>query len=228
MAFLKDNGFYFPATQTIRSRDDLDLVDTFPVVLKPSVGGGGSANCFIAQDADELRLFGIWMLNIYSEFIVQQYVGSADCEYTVGVLCDMDGGLINSIAVKKNILSALSNRLKIRSRYSGELLALSNGITQGEIGRFPEISAQCEKIALRLGTRSAINIQLRFVDGKAYVFEINPRYSGTSSFRAMVGYNEPDILIRKHLLGETIQPHFPYREGTILRGLDEYFIENAR
>ncbi len=224
MAFLAENGFSFPETVAIRSVPDLEKVETYPAVLKPSVGGGGSANTFIAQSPDELRLFGEWMLRIYPEFIVQRYIGNADCEYTVGVLCDMEGGLINSIAVKKNILSALSCRMKIKSRFSDELLVISNGITQGAIGRYPEVTRACEEIALRLGTRSAINIQLRFVDGKAYVFEINPRYSGTSSFRAMVGYNEPDILIRKYLLGETIAPRFLYREGVILRGLDEVFV----
>lgn len=224
MTFLSENGFSFPETTAIRSVADLAAVAAFPVVLKPSIGGGGSANTFIAQSADELRLFGEWMLRIYPEFIVQRYVGNPDCEFTVGVLCDMEGELINSIAVKKNILSALSCRMKIKSRFSDELLVISNGITQGAIGRYPEVTRQCEEIALRLGTRSAINIQLRFVDGKAHVFEINPRYSGTSSFRAMVGYNEPDILIRKYLLGETIEPRFPYREGVILRGLDEVFV----
>jgi carbamoyl-phosphate synthase large subunit len=69
---------------------------------------------------------------------------------------------------------------------------------------------------------------LRFVNGKVVVFEINPRYSGTSSFRAMVGYNEPDILIRKYLLNEPIEPHFDYKEGVILRGLDEVFIERTK
>ena len=41
----------------------------------------------------------------------------------------------------------------------------------------------------------------------------------------MVGYNEPDIMIRKYLLGEEIEPHFSYREGIIMRGLDETFME---
>ena len=225
MAFLDENGFAHPFSVTIRSDADLERITDFPVVIKPSIGGGGSANAYIAQDAEELRLFGAWMLHIYSEFIVQQYVGNADCEYTVGVLSDMEGNLINSIAVKKNIMTALSNRLKIRSRYTGEMLVLSNGISQGQIGRFPEVTSQCEKIAEKLGCRSAVNIQLRFVDGKCYVFEINPRYSGTSSFRAMVGYNEPDIMIRKYLMGEEIEPHFPYKEGIIMRGLDETFME---
>ncbi len=225
MAFLDAHGFAHPFSVTIRSEADFEKVTKFPVVIKPSIGGGGSANAYIAQDAEELRLFGAWMLHIYSEFIVQEYVGNAECEYTVGVLSDMEGNLINSIAVKKNIMTALSNRLKIRSRYTGEMLVLSNGISQGQIGRFPEVTGQCEAIAQALGARSAVNIQLRFVDGKCYVFEINPRYSGTSSFRAMVGYNEPDIMIRKYLLEETIEPHFAYKEGIIMRGLDETFME---
>ena len=226
MAWLDAHGFSHPASVTIRETADLEKITGFPVVLKPSIGGGGSANAYIAQDAEELQLFGTWMLHIYPVFIVQEYVGSADCEYTVGVLNDMEGNLINSIAVKKNIMTALSNRLKIRSRYTGEMLVISNGISQGQIGRFPEVTSQCEEIAQKLGARSAINIQLRFVDRKCFVFEINPRYSGTSSFRAMVGYNEPDIMIRKYLLGEEIEPHFAYKEGYIMRGLDETFMPN--
>lgn len=225
MAWLDDHGFAHPASVTIRDMADLEKITKFPVVLKPSIGGGGSANAYIAQDREELQLFGTWMLHVYPEFIIQEYVGNADCEYTVGVLNDMEGNLINSIAVKKNIMTALSNRLKIRSRYSDEMLVISNGISQGQIGRFPEVTSQCEQIALQLGCRSAVNIQLRFVDAKCYVFEINPRYSGTSSFRAMVGYNEPDIMIRKYLLGESIETHFAYKEGYIMRGLDETFME---
>ncbi len=225
MAFLDEHGFSHPSSVTIREEADFEKVTNFPAVMKPSIGGGGSANVYLAQDAEELRLFGTWMLHIYSEFIVQDYIGNAECEYTVGVLSDMEGNLINSIAVKKNIMTALSNRLKIRSHYTGELLVISNGISQGQIGRFPEVTSQCETIAQALGSRSAINIQLRYVDGKCYVFEINPRYSGTSSFRAMVGYNEPDIMIRKYLLGESITPHFSYKEGYIMRGLDETFFE---
>jgi carbamoyl-phosphate synthase large subunit len=72
-----------------------------------------------------------------------------------------------------------------------------------------------------MGARGPLNIQCRVVDGEVKVFEINPRFSGTTSIRAMTGYNEPDVLIRRHLLGETIQPRFPYRDALILRGLTE-------
>lgn len=224
MNWFKDNGFSFPKTITVNCFDDLELVDFFPVVLKPSVGGGGSTNTFIAQDRKELDLFASYLLHIYSQFIIQEYVGNANGEYTVGVLSDMEGNLINSIAVKKNILGGLSNRLKVKSKFNDELLVISNGISQGEIGKFPIVTQQCELVAQKLGSTSAINIQCRLVDDKCYIFEINPRFSGTTSLRAMVGYNEPDVLVRKYILGEHITPNFPYKEGYISRGLDELFI----
>ena len=41
--------------------------------------------------------------------------------------------------------------------------------------------------------------------------------------RAMVGFNEPDILIRKEVLGEQIEADFMFNEGVILRSLKEKF-----
>ncbi len=81
-----------------------------------------------------------------------------------------------------------------------------------------------QRIAAALGVQSAVNIQCRLVNGEIYVFEINPRFSGTTSLRAMIGYNEPDVLIRHHVLGEDIEPDFAYAEGTILRGLCETYV----
>lgn len=228
MEWLKQNGFSYPATYKIKSIEDLNKIDIIPAVLKPSVGGGGSSNLFLAQTEEELRYFGEYLLTIYSEFIIQEYIGTPDSEYTVGVLCDMEGVLVNSIAVKRYILSGLSGKIKVANKSSkaelGNILAISSGVSQGQIGRFPEVTKLCEEIALKLGSTGAINIQCRYVNGKAYVFEINPRFSGTTSLRAMVGYNEPDVLIRKYILNENIPARFAYASGYIVRGLSETFI----
>jgi carbamoyl-phosphate synthase large subunit len=182
----------------------------------------------IAQQKDELISFCQYLLNIYPEFIAQEYIGTPDCEYTACVLHSLDGEYINSIAVKRMIMSSLGNRLKIKNTTHktelGQTLAISSGISQGEIGKFPAVTSQCVEIAQALHSKGPVNIQLRFVNNKVYVFEINPRYSGTTSLRAMVGFNEPDIMIRKHLLNEPVQTDFEYKEGVILRGLEEQFI----
>jgi carbamoyl-phosphate synthase large subunit len=108
---------------------------------------------------------------------------------------------------------------------------VSSGVSQGVVGRWPEVTRQCEAIAKALGPTAPINIQCRLVDGRVIPFEINPRFSGTTSLRAMAGYNEPDVLIRRDVLGETIEPNFPYREMTIMRGLLEHevaYVEHPR
>lgn len=229
--FLAGNNFYAPKTVEVTKLEDVKKISFLPAILKPSVGGGGSVNVFLAQTFEELNSFCKYLIEIYPKFIAQQYIGTPDEEYTVGILISMDGELINSIAVKRNILSSLSNSLKVpnktEDRSLGPILAVSSGISQGEIGKFPQITKPCEDLALKLGCRGTVNVQCRFVEGKVYTFEVNPRFSGTTSLRAMAGYNEPDILIRKHLLGEDITPHFQFKSGFIMRGLQEVFINKT-
>ncbi len=227
--FLSSHGFDAPKSIRIDDEADLAKVDFFPAVVKPYLGGGGSSDVTIAQDAGELRALAKLLLLGGRKLVVQEYVGTPEGEYTVGVLTAMDGRVLNSIALRRFILSALGNRLKTPNRTGredlGPTLAISSGISQGEIGAFPEVTKRCEEIAAALGSRGPLNIQVRFVQGKVYVFEINPRFSGTTCMRAMVGYNEPDVLMREHL-GETVSARFAYRSGVILRGLQETLIEN--
>lgn len=230
MQFLKNNGVPTQKYWEVSEKEELEKIDVFPVVLKPSVGGGGSVNTFIAQNRYELEMFGKYLLELYPVFLAQEYVGDVEHEYTVGVMSGNDERYINSIAVKKSILSGLSNKIRIPNRTGrselGEVLAISSGISQGEIGRFREVTEPCKKIAKALHATAPINIQGRIHNGRFYVFEINPRISGTSSLRAMVGYNEPEMLIRERLLGEVLETDFDYDEGIIARGLEETFISS--
>ena len=230
MCFLCDSGFEIQKYWEINQKEDLESIDIFPVVLKPSVGGGGSVNTFIAQNKEELYLFGKYLFNIYKQFLVQEYIGNPDSEYTVGVLHNHKGEYVNSIAVKKNIMSGLSNKMKILNRTNredlGNYLVISSGVSQGEIGRFEEVTGHCKRIAKKLGCTASINVQCRIHNGKMYVFEINPRISGTSSLRAMMGYNEPELLIREKILGEKIPVDFSYKTGYIARGLSENYISH--
>jgi carbamoyl-phosphate synthase large subunit len=228
---LAHHGFRPPMSVIVTNESDLGAVTFLPAVLKPIVSGGGSANVFIAQTPGELRLFGTYLLASYPRFLVQEYLGSPNDEYTVGVLSDLDGTLINSIAVRRNILSAFSNRLKVANRTGnpafGPHLVISNGISQGEIGPFPEVTSACERIAAALGSSGPLNVQCRLVDGEVRVFEINPRFSGTTSLRAMVGFNEPDLLYVRHVEGEAVTPRFAYASGYIGRGLREVVTDPA-
>jgi carbamoyl-phosphate synthase large subunit len=228
--FLDAHGFMPPRSARVRHLDDLAQVDWFPVVLKPAVGSGGSRDCFLAQTPRQLELIGEYILSGSSEIMVQEYVGTAEDEYTVGVLHDMDGRFINSIAIRRLLQGQLHQRLSVRNitgrRELGETLVISSGVSHGHIGPYPDVTEPCERIASALDVRGAVNVQCRLVDGKVRVFEINPRLSGTTSIRAMVGYNEPDLLLRLHLRGESVAPRFPYRSELVMRSVSENIVPN--
>lgn len=226
-------GFRAPNYVNVTSESEINGIDWFPVVVKPAVGGGGSANVYIAQDMRELKALAVYLGlgSITSGFMIQEYVGTPDQEFTVGVLHDRDGRYVNSIAVKRHLSSGLSVRTSVANRTGrkelGLRLVISSGVSQGDIGRFQEVTSQCREIADRLGSRGPLNIQCRFVGGKVRVFEINPRFSGTTSLRAMVGFNEPDLLVRRHLLNQDIGQDAPYQEATILRSLAETLLPRS-
>jgi carbamoyl-phosphate synthase large subunit len=226
-AFLADHGFAHPRFARI-SRAEIADVDWYPVVVKPAVGGGGSVDCYIAQTPRELECLAELMGDRAAGLMVQEYVGTPDAEFTVGVLHDLDGRFVNSIAIRRELQSVLNVRMRVPNRTTrsdlGPMLVISSGFSHGAVEHDAQVLAQCEAVAAALGARGPVNIQCRVVGGTVQVFEINPRYSGTTSLRAMVGYNEPDALVRRHLLGEELVTRFPYREGRIHRGLVETFV----
>lgn len=231
---LQEAGFATPPFTAITSVSDLEQVERFPVVVKPSVGSGGSANCYIAQSRRQLLGLAelLDLADVGQRFIVQQYVGTPEHEYTVGVLHDLDGKFINSIGIRRELKSQLNVRISVPNLTGrvelGPKLVVSSGVSHGWVDRFPEVTGPCERIAAALGVRGAVNIQCRLVDGEVQVFEINPRFSGTTSIRAMMGYNEPDLLLRRHLFGETLVPNFRYRSGLVLRSLAETEVDLVR
>ncbi len=232
VSFLSDHGFQPPWSAVFSAKEAISGVPGYPIVVKPLRGGGGSRDCFIAQNDRQLEILAEYLDVVNEPFLLQEYVGTPQDEYTVGVLHDMDGNFINSIAVRRLVAGALNMRLSIRNKTNrkdlGDYLVVSSGVSHGRIDDYPEVRTQCEQIAAAIGARGAVNIQCRFVDGKVKVFEINPRFSGTTSLRAMVGYNEPDVLVRRHVHNESIETRFGYRSGLILRSLRETFVDEHK
>lgn len=230
-AKLEELGFSVPRSVKIRGISDFDLVTFFPVIVKPNYGGKGSADVFIAQDIGELKALAGFLHLEESErsFVVQEYVGTRDSEFTVSVLHDMDGFRVDSIAVKRDLRKAMSIRSEVVNRSSrkelGPELVVSSGISQGRVGKFTHITRQAEEIADALGSKGPMNLQGRYVDGVFLVFEVNPRYSGTTSLRSLCGFNEPELMIRRHYFGDSISRDENWPEKLVVRSLLETVIE---
>ena len=224
---LADSGFQMPETFEPESPEEVVIAASgFPVLLKPASGGGGSAMSFIAQDAEELGFFQRYLFRAGVRPLIQEYVGRADEEYTVGVLHLPDGTHAGTAVMRRNILDGMSNRLRVANRTSrqelGAVLAISSGITQGSFVAHEAIARTARAMAEALGSRGPLNIQGRWNGEKFIPFEANPRFSGTTPMRAMAGFNEPALLIR-HWLGLPVKLPVRMQGGTFTRALGEHF-----
>jgi len=226
--YLSVHGIRVPKTFEISNIAELEKLNAnFPYIVKPSQGGGGSAATFLAQDMHELQFFVDYLLQYGYRPLAQEYIGSAENEYTVGVLHMPDGTLAGTVILHRYILSGLSNRLRIPNRTRrnelGNVLAISSGISQGKIVDFPPVRTQAEAIAHALGSTGPLNIQGRW-DGKQFIpFEINPRFSGTTPMRAIAGVNEPELTINWYLGLSQSPVYSNIKYGEFTRGLVEHF-----
>jgi carbamoyl-phosphate synthase large subunit len=180
----------------------------FPLFIKPTRGTGGSRGVHLVTNRAELDALAPFV-SIDAAPIIQPYLGDGEAEYTVGVMSDRSGRIIDSIVIRRKLigLSLLDSK-----RCGERTAAVSTGISQGFVVRHPEIQEFCEDLAIRLGSHGPLNLQLRVHDGEFYVFEIHPRFSGTTPIRASAGFNEPDILLRNFLSGEEFG-RVPYSEN---------------
>jgi carbamoyl-phosphate synthase large subunit len=197
--WLVANGFDVPRAVPSARWRDLVAEAGFPVVGKPTEDTGGSRHVAILKNESEVEGYLAEMDRADTEVMIQEYVGSAEAEYTIGVLVSRGGSLIDSIALHRKLMGL---SLGAERFIAGRRYALSTGYSQGTIVRHPLIQETCESLALRLGSRGPLNIQCRVAGDRVKVFEVHPRFSGTTSIRAEVGFNEPDILIRNYLFGE--------------------------
>ncbi len=211
-----------PTIRTIKVEDwkkALSLFD-FPMIIKPTTGTGGSKGVSLCSTEVEMQTI-LNNLPSNSGYCIQPVIGSEDEEYTVGVLSDKDGKLIDSIVMKRKLigLSLLDTKKVGETNFS-----ISTGYSQGFFIRYKFIQDFCEQLALAIHSTGPLNIQLRIHKNEIYVFEIHPRFSGTTTMRADVGFNEPDILLRNHLFDEKFE-RLPYSSDVaVIRAFEHVIV----
>ncbi len=197
--WLADQGIGTP--QSAGADDVRGLLEhvAFPIVAKPARDSGGSRNVQILANLDEVDRYIDSFPGRREEIIFQEYVGDADSEYTVGIVVGAEGTIIDSIVLHRKLMGL---SLGVSRTINGITYACSTGYSQGFIIRHRKIQEFCESLCLRMGMRGPVNIQLRLHGEDIKVFEIHPRFSGTTSIRSDAGFNDPDLVIRSFLLGE--------------------------
>ncbi len=209
--WLVSNDFHTPRTARLHEWRPFVREVGFPVICKPATGSGGSRNVSLFTSELEIGDYLEHGERRPADLLFQEYVGSGEDEYTVGVLVANSGEPIDSIALHRKLTGlSLGHKRTVGERN----YLLSTGYSQGFLIRHPQVQSECEKLAQRLGARGPLNIQCRLVGGEVFVFEVHPRFSGTTSIRADAGFNEPDELIEHFVLGKKLA-RLPYRTNLV-------------
>jgi carbamoyl-phosphate synthase large subunit len=200
-AFFRDAGFDYPESATQDEVDALIEKVGFPLIVKPRIGARAVG---VSKVADRAALDRA--LEGREGLVVQECVGRDDQEYTASALV-FDGAARATIVMRRDLRDGNTYRAFVED--------------------FPELNRRVAVWAEALKPHGPANFQFRLdADGKAKVFEINARFSGTTPLRALVGFNEVEMCLRAILLGEPVsQPRI--EPAVILRHWDETLVRPA-
>lgn len=201
--FLLENNILAPKTGKLNDFLSRKLKLDFPIVVKQKNNGSRSLNVFTVKNRPELdNLLGRPNFNP-DHFVAQEYI-SGD-EYTCGAV-NLTGKCQGIIIMRRTL----------RNGDTYTCFSVKNPVIEKTV---------LETMNL-LKPFGACNVQLRLRSGQPYIFEINPRCSGTTAARAICGFNEPKMIIE--YLVNKIKPKFKIKFLSILRYWNELVVENSQ
>src|SRR5262249_14934068 len=148
----------------------------FPLVAKPR-SGKGSVGLLEIRNRSDLD----YVLH-RPDYVVEEFLGNSDAEFTVGSFSDRDGVVRGTIAMHRTMLQGTT--------YTAE------------VGDFPDVRAEACRIAAALKPMGPANVQMRVSNGRPTCFEINVRFSGTTPIRARLGFNDVEATVKHYVLGQ--------------------------
>lgn len=202
--FLERGGFPFPATclaNDLKGVERLVSQCDFPLIVKPR-RGFTSTHVFKVNSWDEIEA----LKRVIPDLVVQQFLPDAEGEYTAGTISGSEGKVRACIVLRRHLLQGTT--------YRSELLMN------------PAVTNQVIRIVETLGAVGVCNPQFCLVEKKVMIFEINPRFSGTSGIRYLYGFNDPEMMFEIfRLKREVSQPEL--RPAVVLRYWNEVCLPGA-
>ena len=157
--FFNSEGIDAPQTIEYTS----NYTGDFPIVIKAKEGRG-SQDVHIIESRDQFNT-----QKYDSSFIIQEYVGTLEDEYTCGVYKSR-AGEISSIILKRKLV--------------GDSTGIARVVDDESIEKY------VHQIATKIESTGCFNIQLRMSNRGPLCFEINPRISSTVAMRDAVGFHD--------------------------------------
>lgn len=181
--------------KTYRYEEFVEDGKTYLVKLRQSCGSKFLHVITKRQELDELNVEK-------DKCVIQEYLDNAQEEYTAGVFSN--GKKTEVIVFRRKLMHGYTSFV--------------------EFVQDPPLEREAAAIAKKIGLKGYINIQFRKCKGKNYIFEINPRVSGTVVFRHMLGFE--DVIWWLEILDHKSVPEFrcKYKMAIGMRELQEKFV----
>src|SRR5262245_32072547 len=171
----------------------------FPLLLKPR-HGQSARNVHRVDDAATLDFLAARV----GEPVLQEFLEGE--EYTCALVFDRDGEFRDHVVMRRELLNGTTFRAEVVDR--------------------PAIDAYVRAFAKHVKPVGSINVQLRLTPRGPVAFEVNPRFSGTTSLRMRAGFNDVAAVVRNLLEGTPIAPMHA-RRCHILRFWDEVVVDSS-
>jgi carbamoyl-phosphate synthase large subunit len=189
LEFCKNENINVPEVRTILDR---------PIILKP-YDGCGSKDIQVLNTKDDLP-------SLYDEkkIIIQEFIDGD--EYTVDVISDVNGKIINVIP-KRRLLIKNGQSFKSKVELNESIICFVKDV--------------CSK----LKNKSAINVQVikQKETNKIFLIEINPRFATTINLAIESGVHIPKMLI------EHDYKEYPINDNLLMvRDYKEYFLNSDK
>ena len=197
--FLKNNNFFYPKSFLPSDLKILKKIK-FPLIIKPRFGNT-SKDVYLIKDEVSLNK----ALKKVNKPIIQEYISGENKEYTC-----------SSSYVDNKILSIICLK---RTLKNGNTISASHEKNKN-------LDEYIKKITLQLQPQGVTNFQLRLSKKGPIIFEINPRFSGTTPIRALFGVNEVEATINKMFYNKNTV--FKKKYGLIMRYTTDYFVPLAK
>lgn len=200
--FLRKAGFAFPETALLNDEAGVSRVVKkcgFPLIVKPRFGFS-SEHVYSVNTLDEIKT----LRTLLPDGVLQEKLQGP--EYTSGTVSGRDQKVRAVILLHRELLQGTT--------YRTELLE-DKGLEKQVTG-----------ITDAFGAAGPCNLQFKIKDGRAVVFEINPRFSGTSGIRHLYGFNDCEMSFELLHLG--VEPAKPVlKPAVVLRYWNEIVIPDS-
>lgn len=201
---LERNGLSHPRYALLSDWNRVELLIAevgFPLIVKPR-RGSGSQQISRVHSKQQLELLS--KMNGAAAAVVQECLLPDDQEYTLGIFTCTDGSPLDPIIMRRELAAGLTYR--------------------ANIVRHEALEHEARKVASTLRIVGPCNLQMRLIERGPVTFEINPRFSSTTSVRAHFGYNEVEMALRNLVLGESLPPP-NIKGGHVMRYWEEFYRE---